>query len=208
MIRDQMVDVYWSKKRRISQYTGFAEVKADYQKNNADQTHSNLLRLALFASNGYDEYNTVCILVLQAIGKVTKQLASRFELTYFCPKSRIKHNGIWLYSTCEWCQCHVWANESSMPRLASRFAPVLYAVEQAKNASAILRWLLFKNYKQKSQKEIFRTCWSGFRQNLEYSPTKASEAVRWLLICYHFVRHPSPLYFILYTMYVTYSHII
>ncbi|KAG1176011.1 hypothetical protein G6F70_006106 [Rhizopus microsporus] len=55
-------------KRRISQYTGFVEVKADYQKNNTHQTHGDLLRLALFASNGYDEYNTECILVLQAIG--------------------------------------------------------------------------------------------------------------------------------------------
>ncbi|KAG0738737.1 hypothetical protein G6F62_011665 [Rhizopus arrhizus] len=55
-------------KRRISQYTGFVEVKADYQKNNAHQTQGDLLRLALFASNGYDEYNTECILVLQAIG--------------------------------------------------------------------------------------------------------------------------------------------
>jgi hypothetical protein len=94
-------------KRRISQYTGFVEVKADYQKNNAHQTHGDLLRLALFASNGYNEYNTECILVLQAIGKVTKQLASCFELTYFCPKSRIKYNSIRLYSTCEWCQRHV-----------------------------------------------------------------------------------------------------
>ncbi|KAG1472033.1 hypothetical protein G6F56_001780 [Rhizopus delemar] len=55
-------------KRRTSQYTGFVEVKADYQKNNAHQTHGDLLRLALFASNGYDEYNTECILVLQAVG--------------------------------------------------------------------------------------------------------------------------------------------
>ncbi|KAI9355178.1 hypothetical protein BD770DRAFT_315838 [Pilaira anomala] len=94
-------------KRRISQYTGFAEVKADYQKNNAHQTHGDLLRLALFASSGYDEYNAECILVLQAIGKVTKQLAPCFELTYFCLKSRIKHNSIRLYSTCEWCQRHV-----------------------------------------------------------------------------------------------------
>lgn len=94
-------------KRRISQYTGFVEVKADYQKNNTHQTHGDLLRLALFASNGYDEYNTECILVLQAIGKVTKQLASCFELKHFCPKSRIKHNSIRLYSTCEWCQRHV-----------------------------------------------------------------------------------------------------
>ncbi|KAG2204531.1 hypothetical protein INT47_012590 [Mucor saturninus] len=55
-------------KRRISQYTGFSEVKADYQKNNASQTHGDLLRLALFASSGYDECNAECILVLQAIG--------------------------------------------------------------------------------------------------------------------------------------------
>ncbi|CEG66705.1 hypothetical protein RMATCC62417_03237 [Rhizopus microsporus] len=41
---------------------------ADYQKNNTHQTHGDLLRLALFASSGYDEYNTECILVLQAIG--------------------------------------------------------------------------------------------------------------------------------------------
>ncbi|KAI7884129.1 uncharacterized protein EV154DRAFT_28442 [Mucor mucedo] len=56
------------KKRRISHYTGFAEVKAEYQKNNAKQTHNDLLRLALFAISGYEECNAECILVLQAIG--------------------------------------------------------------------------------------------------------------------------------------------
>ncbi|KAG2234441.1 hypothetical protein INT48_007189 [Thamnidium elegans] len=55
-------------KRRVKEYTGFVEVKADYQKNNAHQTHSDLLRLALFASHGYDDYHSECILVLQAIG--------------------------------------------------------------------------------------------------------------------------------------------
>lgn len=36
-------------KRRISQYTGFVEVKADHQRNNAYQTHGDSWRLALFA---------------------------------------------------------------------------------------------------------------------------------------------------------------
>ncbi|KAI9031512.1 hypothetical protein CLU79DRAFT_694126, partial [Phycomyces nitens] len=61
-------------KRRVKEYAGFVEVKADYQKHNSHQTHSDLLRLALFASHGYNGYYSECILVLQAIGKVTKQL--------------------------------------------------------------------------------------------------------------------------------------
>ncbi|OBZ86879.1 hypothetical protein A0J61_05079 [Choanephora cucurbitarum] len=60
-------------KRRISQYT-----------NNAHQTHDDLSRLALFASNGYDEYNTECILVLQAIAygfiQHTSGVSVMFEL--------------------------------------------------------------------------------------------------------------------------------
>lgn len=60
------------KRRRVSQYTGFIEVKAEYQKNNTQQTHNDLLRLALFAANGYNDFNMECILVLQVIGKLNR----------------------------------------------------------------------------------------------------------------------------------------
>ncbi|KAI9246384.1 hypothetical protein BY458DRAFT_446799, partial [Sporodiniella umbellata] len=96
-----------TKKRRISQYTGFLEVKADYQKNNVHQTHNDLLRLALFASNAHDEYNTECVLALQAIGKRTRQLVLCFKIECFCSKSRVKYNSIWLCSACERCPSHV-----------------------------------------------------------------------------------------------------
>ncbi|KAG1452156.1 hypothetical protein G6F46_012261 [Rhizopus delemar] len=54
--------------RRIINYPGFVEVKAEYKKKNSICLHEDLLRLSLFGMNALEETNAKCILLLQIIG--------------------------------------------------------------------------------------------------------------------------------------------
>ena len=56
--------------RRVINYSGFVEVKAEYKKKNSICLHEDLLRLSLFGMNALEETNAKCILLLQIIGKV------------------------------------------------------------------------------------------------------------------------------------------
>ncbi|CAO3701322.1 unnamed protein product [Rhizopus stolonifer] len=55
-------------KRRVINYSGFVEVKAEYKKKDAVSLHEDLLRLSLFGINGLEENNAKCILLIQIIG--------------------------------------------------------------------------------------------------------------------------------------------
>ncbi|KAG1217974.1 hypothetical protein G6F35_008700 [Rhizopus arrhizus] len=54
--------------RRVINYSGFVEVKAEYKKKNSICLHEDLLRLSLFGMNALEETNAKCILLLQIIG--------------------------------------------------------------------------------------------------------------------------------------------
>ncbi|KAG1138139.1 hypothetical protein G6F37_011220 [Rhizopus arrhizus] len=54
--------------RRVINYSGFVEVKAEYKKKNSICLHEDLLRLSLFEMNALEETNAKCILLIQIIG--------------------------------------------------------------------------------------------------------------------------------------------
>lgn len=56
--------------RRLKNYSGFAEVKAEYKKKDSLCTHQDLLGLALFGINAIEVYAIKCILMIQVIGKI------------------------------------------------------------------------------------------------------------------------------------------
>lgn len=56
--------------RRLKDYSGFAEVKAEYKKKDSLSTHQDLLRLSLFGAHTIEEYGAKCILLIQVVDKL------------------------------------------------------------------------------------------------------------------------------------------
>ncbi|KAG1497860.1 hypothetical protein G6F47_008206 [Rhizopus delemar] len=55
------------RERRVINYSGCVEVKAKYKKKDSVNVHEGLLRLSLFGTNGLEENNAKCMLLIQII---------------------------------------------------------------------------------------------------------------------------------------------
>ncbi|ORE03115.1 hypothetical protein BCV72DRAFT_233527 [Rhizopus microsporus var. microsporus] len=59
-------------------YFGLVEAKTDYKKKDSVKTHKDLLQLCLFGVNALEQYGTICILLMQVIGKMKLEVNFTF----------------------------------------------------------------------------------------------------------------------------------